>query len=145
VRKVVWRNLVARKIRLALSGFAIVLGVAFVAGSFIFTDALGGAFDGIIKGTTADVEVAPKGAGDFDSAEDSRTIPAEVYTELQALPEASAVAGTNSVQGVYVIGDDGKVVGGNGAPGFAMNYNETEAITGEREWRREPAAGEAGA
>ena len=132
MRKVVWRNLVARKIRLALSGFAIVLGVAFVAGSFIFTDALGGAFDGIIKGTTADVEVAPKGAGDFDSAEDSRTIPAEVYTELQALPEASAVAGTNSVQGVYVIGDDGKVVGGNGAPGFAMNYNETEAITGEQ-------------
>ena len=30
----------ARKLRLALSAFAIVLGVAFVAGSFIFTDAL---------------------------------------------------------------------------------------------------------
>jgi putative ABC transport system permease protein len=29
--KVTWRNLIARKLRLALSAFAIVLGVAFVA------------------------------------------------------------------------------------------------------------------
>ncbi len=128
--KVTWRNLVARKVRLALSGFAIVLGVAFVAGSFIFTDALGGAFDGIIKGTTADVEVAPKGAGDFDSAEDSRTIPASALADLKTLPEAADVAGTNQVQGVYVIGSDGKLIGGSGAPGFAFNYNTTNAITG---------------
>ena len=44
------RNLLARKLRLAMSAFAIVLGVAFVAGSFVFTDSLGGAFDGIVKG-----------------------------------------------------------------------------------------------
>ena len=52
--KVTWRNLVARKVRLLLSAFAIVLGVAFVSGSFIFTDAMGGAFRGIISGGTAD-------------------------------------------------------------------------------------------
>ena len=68
MRKVTWRNLMARKLRLALSAFAIVLGVAFVAGSFIFTDALSGAFNGIVNGTTADVEVCPTGACDFDSA-----------------------------------------------------------------------------
>ncbi len=130
--KVTWRNLVARKLRLALSGFAIVLGVAFVAGSFIFTDALGGAFDGIIKGTTADVEVAPKGAGDFSSAEDSRTVPASVLADLKALPDAAAVAGNDQVQGVYVIGSGGKVVGGNGPPGLAFNYTTTKAITGNQ-------------
>ena len=65
--KVTWRNLMARKLRLALSGFAIVLGVAFVAGSFIFTDALGGSFNGIVNGTTSDVEVCPTGACDFDA------------------------------------------------------------------------------
>ncbi|MBA3232667.1 MAG: hypothetical protein H0T17_01770, partial [Propionibacteriales bacterium] len=62
--RVTWRNLIARKVRLVLSAFAIVLGVAFVAGSFLFTDALGGAFDGIVKGTTADVEVMPRGGGE---------------------------------------------------------------------------------
>ena len=45
----------------------VVLGVAFVSGSFIFTDAMGGAFDNIIEGSTADVEIAPQGANDFGS------------------------------------------------------------------------------
>ena len=126
--KVTWRNLVARKVRLALSAFAIVLGVAFVAGSFIFTDALGGAFDGIVNGTTADVEVLPEGAGDVDRrAATTRTIPASVVDELDALPEVEKADGTDQVQGVFVIGADGKLVGGNGPPGFAFNYTETTA------------------
>ncbi|MGI8993708.1 MAG: ABC transporter permease [Nocardioidaceae bacterium] len=133
MRKVTWRNLVARKIRLALSAFAIVLGVAFVAGSFIFTDALGGAFNGIIKGTTADVEVAPKNAGDFASfGQDARTIPANVVDKLAALPGAADAQGTVEVQGVYVISEQDKLVGGNGPPGLAFDYDDTTAITGKR-------------
>lgn len=131
--KVTWRNLVARKLRLALSGFAIVLGVAFVAGSFIFTDALGGAFDGIVSGTTADVEVLPEGAGQADAfGTDARTMPASLVTELSQLPEAEKVVGTDQVQGVFVLSKDGKLIGGNGPPGLAFNYNEMTAITGER-------------
>ncbi len=130
--KVTWRNLVARKLRLALSGFAIVLGVAFVAGSFIFTDALGGAFNGIIKGTTADVEVAPKGSGSIDAAEDSRTIPASVVDRLATLPQVAKAYGNDTVQNVWVIGKDGKLVGGNGPPGLAFNYTDAKAITGKQ-------------
>ncbi len=48
---------------------------------------MGGAFDNIIEGSTADVEVAFKGANDFDSGQDNRTFPASVVTELEALPE----------------------------------------------------------
>src|SRR3954451_14587303 len=74
--KVTWRNLVARKLRLLLSAFAIILGVAFVAGTLVFTNAMGGAFDDIIEGSTADTEIAYKGADDFSSAQDARTLPA---------------------------------------------------------------------
>ncbi len=130
--KVTWRNLVARKLRLALSGFAIVLGVAFVAGSFIFTDALSGAFNGIIKGTTADVEVAPKGSGTVNAAEDSRTIDASVVDDLSRLPQVAEAAGNDEVQNVWVIGSDGKLVGGNGPPSFGFNYTDTKAITGNQ-------------
>lgn len=131
--RLTWRNLLARKLRLALSAFAIVLGVAFVAGSFIFTDALGGAFTGIIKGTTADVEVTPKGAGNsFETQQDTRTIAASVVADLAALPETAEAAGIDQVQGVFVIGTDGKLIGGNGAPGLAFNYTETQAITGDQ-------------
>ena len=119
--KVTWRNLVARKVRLLLSAFAIVLGVAFVAGSLIFTDAMGGAFDDIIEGSTADVEIAYEGANDFDSQQDNRTIPASVVDDLEQLPEAAGVYPSTALQSVFVIGSDGKVVGGNGPPGLAFN------------------------
>jgi putative ABC transport system permease protein len=129
--KVTWRNLFARKLRLALSGFAIVLGVAFVSGSFIFTDAMGGAFAGIIKGSTADVEIAPAGVGDFDSAPDARTIPASLVPKLEKLPEAGSVHPFNQVQSLYVIGKSGKLVGGNGPPGLGYSDTDTRAITGK--------------
>ena len=131
MRKVTWRNLVARKLRLLLSAFAIVLGVAFVAGSLIFTDALGGAFDDIIEGSTADVEVAFEGAIAFDAVQDNRTIPASVVEDLEELPEAAGVHPVTALQTVFVIGEDGKVVGGNGPPGLAFSPTTAESVTGE--------------
>jgi putative ABC transport system permease protein len=130
--RVTWRNLVARKLRLVLSAFAIVLGVAFVAGSFIFTDALGGAFSGIVKGTTADVEVMPTGAGEVDQfGTDARTLPASLVDELQEFPEVAEASGIDELQGVFVISKAGKLIGGNGPPGLAFNYADTTAITGK--------------
>ena len=129
--RVTWRNLIARKVRLFLSAFAIVLGVAFVAGSFIFTDAMGGAFSGIIKGGTADVEIAPTGANDFDSVQDSRTIDGSVVEGLRGLDGAADVNPYNQLLALYVVGEDGKVVGGNGPPGLAFSDNDTVALTGK--------------
>jgi putative ABC transport system permease protein len=130
--KVVWRNLVARKLRLLLSAFAIVIGVAFVAGSLIFTDAMGSSFDDIIEGSTADVEVAYEGANDFDSQQDARVIPASVVDDLEALPEAGGVHASTTLQSVFVIGDDDKVVSGGGAPGLALNATDARSITGKQ-------------
>lgn len=128
--KVTWRNLAARKLRLLLSAFAIVLGVAFVAGSLIFTDALDGSFDDIVDGSTADVEIAYHGATSWDSGPDSRVIDASVVGRLAELPEVASVHPWTQLSTVFVIGSNGKVVGGNGAPGLAFNYNGAKAITG---------------
>jgi putative ABC transport system permease protein len=125
-----WRNLVARKVRLALSATAVVLGVAFVAGSFIFTDAMGDAFDGIIEGSTADVEVAFTGAGDIGSEQDARTLPVSVVHRLDRLPEVGSVHPSVQLESVYVIGRDKKVVGGNGPPGLAFNYSGAKNLAG---------------
>jgi putative ABC transport system permease protein len=127
-----WRNIFARKVRLALSAFAIVLGVAFVAGSFIFTDAMGNAFNGIIEGSTSDVEVAAKGANSFTAQEDNRVLERSVVDRLRRLPEAEAVHATVQLQTVYVIGRNGKVVGGNGPPGLAGNDTGARSVDGSR-------------
>ena len=127
VWRVTWRNLFARKLRLLLSAFAIVLGVAFVAGTLIFTNAMGGAFDDIIEGSTADVEVAFKGANDFDSGQDNRTFPASVGRgRSRRCPRSSRPHPQNTLQTVFVIGKDGKVIGGNGPPGLAINPTDAD-------------------
>ena len=43
------KSLFARKVRLALTALSIVLGVGFVAGTFVLTDTLGKAFDDLFK------------------------------------------------------------------------------------------------
>ena len=117
--------------RLLLSAFAIVLGVAFVAGSMIFTNAMGGAFVDIIEGGTSDVEIAYKGAGDFDSGQDNRTFPASVVEDLERLPEVESAHPLNTLFTVFVIGKDGKVIGGNGPPGLANNATSATSVTGK--------------
>ena len=128
------RNLLARKLRLALSGFAIVLGVAFVAGSFVFTDTLSDSFDGIVKGSTPDAAVQVEDAVDPADPEgglgDVRTIPASVVEELeQNVDGAARVDGNVTMPNVFVVNEDGKLHGGNGPPSFGVNYNDAPAIT----------------
>jgi putative ABC transport system permease protein len=129
------RNLLARKLRLALSGFAIVLGVAFVAGSFVFTDTLSKSFDGIVKGTTPDAQVEVEDAPDPADPEgglgDVRTVSASVVQSLESeVDGASRVDGNLTMGSVFVVDEDGKLVGGNGPPSFAVNYNDAPSITG---------------
>jgi putative ABC transport system permease protein len=128
--KVTWKNLFARKLRLLLSAFAIILGVAFVAGSFVLTDTIRSAFTGIIRGSTPDVQVAFKGSDDFTSSPDARTIPASVVQAMRTLPGAAAVDGGNEVQNLFVLDKSGHVISGGGAPGLAFDYGTGRAITG---------------
>ena len=62
VLRVTLKSLVARKVRLAMSALAIVLGVAFVAGSFVFTDTLDSTFEEIFSDLHGDVIVRPEGS-----------------------------------------------------------------------------------
>ena len=65
--KATWRSLMAHKARMLMSGLAVVLGVAFVVGTFIFTDTLKGTFDELFSGEVADVIVSEQLAvGDDD-------------------------------------------------------------------------------
>ncbi len=59
MRRVMIKGLLAHKLRLAFSGLAIVLGVAFIAGTMIFTDTLNRTFTALFESTAADVSVAP--------------------------------------------------------------------------------------
>jgi len=52
------KGLLARKLRTVLTGFAVVLGVAFVAGTFIFTDTIDASFKDLFERTQKGTDVS---------------------------------------------------------------------------------------
>ncbi len=129
------KSLLAHKLRMAMSTFAIVLGVAFVSGSLVFTDTMSSSFSDIFRQTAPDVTVRPAhaqaaSAGGFTGA-DTRLIPAALVTTLATLPGVSRAGGVVSDQSTLVIGKNGKVVtSGGGAPGIAENFDSGPAADG---------------
>ena len=124
------RSLLARKVRLLMSTFAIVLGVAFVAGTLMFSDMLNRSFTALFDATVGDVVVEPEGAQTADGFLSTNTVPAEVVDRLAGLPGAARADGQVEADGVYVVGTDGKLVGGFGPPGLGGSWNDAPAAGG---------------
>src|SRR3712207_3227172 len=110
------RNLLAHKLRLALSGLAIVLGVAFVSGTMIFTDTLARTFDDLFKTTSSDVNVEP--ATEFDAGLAGTgegngtvaTLPESAVDTVRGVDGVASAAGFVRTEGVYVLDADGDVL-----------------------------------
>ncbi len=126
MHKVSLRNLAAHKVRLALTVLSVVLGTAFVAGSFIFTDTLQKTFDGIFDDLArgVDVRVSPKNEQQ-QGLMLSRGVPLSDAEAIRAMPDVRAVA--PGVFGAVVLFDaDGKAVQTGGAPSMGESYLPAE-------------------
>ncbi len=125
-----WKSLLGRKVRLVMSTFAIVLGVAFVAGSMIFTDTLARSFDAIFDSSVGDVVVRADGGVTDDGTPTTQTLPASLIPTLAQVDGASRADGNVSSFGVFVVGQNGKVIGGQGPPGIGLNWTDAPAANG---------------
>ncbi|TYB41632.1 FtsX-like permease family protein [Actinomadura chibensis] len=124
--KVTLRNLAAHKIRLLLTGVAVILGVAFVAGTLIFTDSMNKQFDDLFsrvgKNVAVDVRAKKVVDGDDDGMA-AQPVPASVLTALRGVEGVKDPKG-NVTGYAAVVGKDGKVVGTpqNGPPQIGANW-----------------------
>lgn len=131
--KLILRNVGARKMRLAMSALAIVLGVAFLSGVLVFSAGLSKTFDGIIQGTTPDGLVRVEGAESFSAGEtgvSAATVKPDVVAKLVALPEVERADGNVDGFGMYVVDSDGELLGGTGAPTLAFNHTDGPNMDG---------------
>jgi putative ABC transport system permease protein len=109
MRRVSLRNLAAHKIRLALTVLSVVLGTAFVAGSFVFTDTLGHTFNGIFSDVAKGVDVQVRGKEDGSSG-----VPLSDIDTIKAVPGVRAVE-PQVGNDIVLLGSNGKKVQGGGA------------------------------
>ncbi|MBT2211823.1 FtsX-like permease family protein [Actinomadura sp. NEAU-AAG5] len=125
--KVTLRNLAAHKIRLVLTAVAVILGVAFVAGTLMFTDTMNKRFDDLFSriGTNVAVDVRAKKVVDGDDdGSAAQPVPAAVLKAVQNVDGVKDPFG-NVTGYAAVVGADGKVVGqsGEGPPQLGTNWN----------------------
>ncbi len=124
-----WASLMARKLRLFMSAAAVILGVAFVAGSFIFTDTLGDSFAALTKSSAGDVVIRAKGGSGSGNAS-TTPVPASVVAAAAGVKGAARADGNVSDYTTFVVSKKNKLVGGQGAPGIAVNYTGGPAAHG---------------
>jgi putative ABC transport system permease protein len=115
VTRVVLRGLLARRLRLALTAFAVALGVTLVAGTYVFTDTINASFDTIFAKAydKTDIVVSP---GDAVSGQDDNKppMPASVLEEVRSTDGvANAEGGIFDFTGT-VLTPQGKKIGQGG-------------------------------
>ncbi|MFI6518911.1 ABC transporter permease [Spirillospora sp. NPDC050679] len=125
--KVTLRNLAAHKIRLLLTAVAVILGVAFVAGTLIFTDTMNRQFDDLFnsigKGVAVDVRAKKVVDDPADDGTAAQPVPASLVERLRAVPGVKDPVG-NVTGYAAVVGRNGKIVGGGqqGPPQLGVNW-----------------------
>jgi putative ABC transport system permease protein len=105
-------SLLSRKLRLILSGLAVVLGVTFVSAAFVLTDTLNRSFDNLYAGVDRDIQVRVSaqplpGTGD---AAATTPVPAGLVRRTAAVAGVASATGVVSEDGARLIGADGKAV-----------------------------------
>jgi putative ABC transport system permease protein len=125
VLRAVLRTAVAHKARLLLSALAVVLGVAFVAGTFVFTDTLQRTFSDLFGQVQPDViatratQVDAGGAGGGTAS-----LPARALRVLERTEGVAKAGGLVQVGGVTLIDEDGDPLGTTGAPTFGVSWSD---------------------
>ncbi|MFI6335260.1 ABC transporter permease [Streptomyces sp. NPDC050535] len=126
--KATLRSFLAHKGRLLLSALAVVLSVAFVAGSLIFSDTVTHTFDRLFASTSADVTVGPK--DDLDSQIPSgaaETVPAALAGRIAEVDGVESAHADTSVENITVVDSENESVGPTtGAPTVATDWYQTD-------------------
>ena len=124
--RVTIKGLLAHKLRLVLTALAIVLGVTFIAGTFVLTDTLHNTFNTLFGNIYQNVDFQVRGVAQFGSGGTAtrNPVPESLLSTVRAVPGVEAAQGSVTGYAQY-IAPDGKAITTGGAPtlGFAFDPN----------------------
>jgi putative ABC transport system permease protein len=123
VTKVSLRGLAQRKLRAFVTALAVLLGVAFIAGSYVLTDTINRSFDDIFDVAFAgtDVAISSSTTGQTDNAE-SPAFPARYLDRVRQVPGVEKAAG-----GIFSTVSFVDAKGDRLSSGFAPNFVSSTA------------------
>ncbi|WP_326597137.1 ABC transporter permease [Streptomyces sp. NBC_01803] len=127
--KTALRNVLAHKARLMMTTLAVLLGVAFVSGTLVFTSTLSDAFRNSSEEGLTDVDLAVQPDDDSEAAEaapgDAADLRQELLDQVAVLPGVATATGR--VSGFAALADkDGDLVGAGWDTSGANYYAESD-------------------
>ena len=127
------RSLLARKVRLVLTGLAVVLGVGFMAGTFVLTDTMTHAFNDLVETQTSSIDVLVRSSNAFtaqtSSLEERESMPESVLETVAGVPGVAEAVGDVLGYAQIVDPTTGKVIGTFGPPTAASGWNDLNGFT----------------
>ena len=134
--KVTIKGLLAHKLRLALTGLAIVLGVTFIAGTFVLTDTLHNTFNTLFSNIYQNVDFQVRGVAQFNSTGPGggavrNPIPQSILPQVRAVPGVQVAEGNVTGYAQY-IAKDGKAITTGGAPTIGISYDTNPQLSSLR-------------
>ena len=125
--RIALRSVLLHKLRLTLTAVAIILGVAFVSGTFVFTDSIKASFDDLFSDINSQVDFYVRGTSEFGVS--AATLDESIVEAVGAVDGLDAVV--PSVDGIAQLVDkEGAPIGGAGPPTLGFSYlPEGEALS----------------
>ena len=125
--KVTLKGLLAHKLRMTLTALAVVLGVGFIAGTYVLTDTMNQAFDDLLSNAYEGIDVSVRGTSAFESDFGGSRKP---FSE-DLLETVSSVEGVESAAGslegyAQLIDQEGEAISPGGAPTLGFNWTPDE-------------------
>ena len=108
--RVTIKGLLAHKLRLALTALSIVLGVTFIAGTFVLTDTLHNTFNTLFSNIYQNIDFQVRGVAQFGSGGTAtrNPVPESVVSTVRGVPGVEAAAGLgHRLRAVHLAGGQG--------------------------------------
>jgi putative ABC transport system permease protein len=131
IGKLARRSLRARLGRNIFIGLAILLGVSFVAGSFVLADSMKSTFDNLFSELSEDVDLQVRatltGVDETEAVRDP--VPDSLIPEIAAVPGVDVVEG-NIQRYAQMLDQDGDPIGTQGAPAIGVSWGGEGGLGG---------------
>jgi putative ABC transport system permease protein len=127
------KGLLAHKLRLALTGLAIVLGVTFVSGTLVLTDTLKNTFNTLFGQVYQNIDFEVRATAAFSQGGQAvrKPIPQSIAATVASVPGVQYVSGV--VEGyAQLVSPQGKAIGSGGAPNIGLSFDPNPQLSALR-------------
>jgi putative ABC transport system permease protein len=130
--RVTLKGLLAHKLRLALTAVAIVLGVTFIAGTYVLSDTLHATFDNLVSTIYKNIDFQVRGVAQFptkDAATATRNpIAQSLLANVRRVPGVAVAEGVVSGYAQFVA-PGGTLISNEGEPTLGVNFDPNPAVS----------------